>query len=269
MLREYHNSIKYYKGYHYTKTEIFNKIISTHKIRFTYAQDFADKTEGKVILDILKKVLKQKKSDLSKEVYNFLNSIKNIESIGAYEYKEGFYSAEERKVFIACFSIAKDCDNIWNRYIKTKDKKGFNLGINLDQYENVSNFRIEKIVYDKQEQEKIMEDIICKYQKDGKCSAFLKNRLQSLQYTFKKEEYSWEKEVRVLRYVYKSEYGIIKKDEENREYIEEDFFPQDIEIKTSPNNKMTQEELNGLVKELEKNSYSRFSINGQQFKGEN
>lgn len=257
-----------YFGYHYT--DAFYDIMESHVFRFIHADYFNDKTEGKVIFEILKEVIEENKDKLKKD-YQYLSSIKYLDNIGAWSDENGIYHGDKYESYIVCFSFLKDNAYLWENYTS---EKGFNIGVDLCHYGRIENLYIKKIIYDRQTQKRVIGGMIYRYIRNGRVKCVLLNELQDAQYYLKNEQgeedgkiknYKKEREVRLIRHVFKRENIAIFHDEKNRPYIKEKFFLQDIEIATSPKNKMTDAEINCLAKWLKENGYSDFTINGKKY----
>lgn len=230
------------KLYHYTSPEGLFNIIKTKKLWFTRYDCLNDYTEREYILEVLKSVCqKMKKQDKIDELlYNELMGL-------TLDKKEIFpvitdilnYESFDSEYYVCCFSKERDSLPMWNYYSKKDKYEGYNLEFStdiIDYGKNLArncNIKCFDIIYDRDEQEKIIEGAIEKLILiDEKGTIEIKEHMLSYIKTyalkFKNECFKHENETRIVLAVPKdgNEYFPIKYRVSNGniiQYIEYEF----------------------------------------------
>lgn len=206
-----------YEGflYHYTSNDAYQKILFSSGNIELWASRYDclnDASEGSLVLPLYKEVCKKMKSKnlISEELYNFLNQITPEEKeFFMFQKGKGYYGKEcEYDTYVCSFSKNKDSLAMWNYYSKDNKYGGYSIGINndlsyvLNKYD--ANIYLFKVIYNKQAQEKLIENFILDF-KDldfKKCDLIIKYHIRTylsrLSLLFKHNCFQHEDEVRAV-----------------------------------------------------------------------
>lgn len=152
--------------YHYTSPEGFLGIIGENEFWFTEHLYLNDKTEGVHVLYVCMDLIKHL---LGNQFYNDL-------------YEKCKRKLEDPSInnfhtFQLSFSFDGDSLPLWNYYTKDSNIQGYNIKFNVEKLINSTNDNVEpgdfvpdkpkiyggKVVYDKEEQKKIVNEVILKF----------------------------------------------------------------------------------------------------------
>lgn len=206
---------------HYTSFKGLDGILKSKSLWFSSYRFLNDESEGKIINEVLDSVL-----DECKEIDNdeFKKSIKEVIPTNSNESslirflsgKKNTEAQDDQRIFICSFSKNNDCLPMWNYYTKDKDSKGFNLvfrkddlikQINGNQDIILNECKIFKVIYNIEEQEKIIKELLTKYYTLWKVStekeklfviACFLQFFNELRFLFKHEAFQHEEEIRIL-----------------------------------------------------------------------
>lgn len=186
-----HNGILY----HYTTKNAFCQIMESGHFHMTNYQDLDDKTEFNHSLNILKKCLLLKSNQFSPEVFGNL-----LQLFGLSDEK----SLGEPEPFV--FSLSEDCGSIYKWRVYAEDGNGICIGIEPPKEGERYYRNLYKVIYEIEEQEKIVEqklseylDILKNYKDESKSLnrySALFEVLTFLRVRFKNPSFSIEKEWR-------------------------------------------------------------------------
>ncbi len=221
---------------HYTSFKGLDGILKSKSLWFSSYRFLNDESEGKIINEVLDSVL-----DECKEIDNdeFKKSIKEVIPTNSNESslirflsgKKNTEAQDDKRIFICSFSKNNDCLPMWNYYTKDKDSKGFNLvfrkddlikQINGNQDITFDECKVFKVIYNVEEQEKIINELLTKYYNLWKVSTekeksfvikcFLQF-LDEIRFLFKHEAFQHEEEIRVLLTISNENYMKVIKNE--------------------------------------------------------
>ena len=118
---------------HYTSPEGLESIIKYRTLRFTHSKYLNDKSEGKLIYELLDSYLDN--FSFSKEFVNKVREVL-IDELSPIEvflkgqenpnFKSNYYQSKQT-AFLCCFSLDWDSLAMWNYYTKNQNSIGFNL----------------------------------------------------------------------------------------------------------------------------------------------
>ena len=158
---QYHGPI-----YHYTSAEGLQGIIKDQKLWFSNTQFLNDSSENNYIYNLFpeypdkysEKLLDEKYFNLIREIANsyLQNDFGKID-------KSTWWAGH---IFIASFSKDSDNLNLWNYYTKSQNCTGFNIEFQYAPFKinsRVLDYIHGEVIYDRQKQEKLLANIICKY----------------------------------------------------------------------------------------------------------
>ena len=150
--------------YHYTSLEVMSKILANSSLRFTNINYMNDECEFTYFYLLLEDFINNNKSKYSK------NFCKKLEKIYAEHCASPFYFVgptiqhdNNRQYYISSFSLSDDNLALWTLYTKEQSFMGCNFGIKPNQvsiYTNDNPLIYGKVLYDREEQENILNEII-------------------------------------------------------------------------------------------------------------
>lgn len=161
---------------HYTSLSGLKGIMSSKKLWFSDSACLNDKTEGKYIYDVLKDCLFDIKNKsfvdmVTEQILKNAEATPNVRTVFQNEYAISISQngVVKDKYFICCFSEENDELSMWNYYTKSANCEGCNLMFKTDEIwynihsgdkDWVYNVNIYKVIYDSDEQTKIIEDML-------------------------------------------------------------------------------------------------------------
>lgn len=219
--------------YHYTSPSGLLGIVDNGensknaKLWFTRWDSLNDKNERYDIREVLKRYKELKKDDIPKE---FQDAIQKLIDTDVNEWelsarplrddagKPIISEIDSKNVYICSFSTDKDSLPMWNYYSKSSRYEGYALRIDFVKWEkyieNLYGYRLEgyQIIYPEEDKMKKIDEILLKCKRDLKDIQKFSNGMQNpedikrnfslsiaeLQFYFKDEHFSHEKEVRVI-----------------------------------------------------------------------
>ena len=204
--------------FHYTSPSVLNSILSKNRFWFTDRQYLNDKTEGLYVLDNCINLIDE--NSFKDEFYRYLReeckNRKKMPSRG-----RGFY------VYQISFSYDEDNLGLWNYYTRGEGIKGYNLKFKSNDLLSKLNIKPKlpsgnrpkpyggKVIYNKEEQDKIVYEIIDKFRThydkygntDNLLFEWLVDKLLMIGTFFKPECFSIEKEYRIIIDLYINKEG--------------------------------------------------------------
>ena len=213
--------------YHYTSTDALISIISNSKLRFTNCLFLNDMEEYNYILDLINCEYAKRDDDKSLLVYELTKNLfdyyfnydkyKNVNEIIAYYMisfqNERKFHIEKGGYYVLSGSLKQDLLPLWVYYSKNDRYDGYSIKMNVSSiassFKNLEGeFLYGRIIYDKQEQLKIIDDFVeelfLKYDiknLDDQQSDDLQNEffdyIQLIRLFFKRDGFSNEREFRV------------------------------------------------------------------------
>ncbi|MGM9969303.1 MAG: hypothetical protein ACI35S_02790 [Anaeroplasma sp.] len=185
---------------HYTSKEAFISIISNCTLRFTYYEDFNDKTEGKIVFKFVLKLAKKKypKSfyqSIRKRILNINHCIK-------------------ARYFICCLSTDHDNKKMWKYYTKNKNKDGCNFEFEADELYHAicrnanANVSYSEVIYDYKVAKIKLVAVLDRFYVCWNLASndyikecvidYLYDAIELFRFAFKKRKYEWENEERLI-----------------------------------------------------------------------
>ncbi|OUQ55257.1 hypothetical protein B5E58_12575 [Tyzzerella sp. An114] len=205
------------KIYHYTSPSGLASILFGNSealtLRASRYDTQNDTSEGEVVMEVYRKVLK-KFSNIENIPKN-LDNIKPTRTLLMYPEINGKIkiTRPECEKYICCFSKNPDSLPMWNYYSKGNAYEGYNIGLDVNEFNNclgkiyknieVSS-KVYPIIYDEDEQEKLVESFIKKVlsqyspKHDFSVRYTISNQLAMWQLLFKSKYFKHEEEVRVI-----------------------------------------------------------------------
>lgn len=209
--------------YHYTSPNSLKGILETNSLWFTDSEFLNDKTEGKHIYSLIEKNLENLDQHFVEMIQKYILGINLLEFFNINSFEEYFNNELNKKYKnnskYFTFSFSNDNDNLslWNYYTKTSDSIGYNIGFDMQKLnadfrkQSVSKFIsifIFKVIYEEQEQLKIINKILNKYNElwlyavgdDEKDSVFREffNLINFIKFYFKHPAFKFEDEIKVI-----------------------------------------------------------------------
>lgn len=192
--------------YHYTSLQGLQGILDSSKMWFSDIAFLNDASEMQLAIDMIESFIAEIGNDLSDVETELLR--RSSVSSSPSSCSDGF--------FVSCFCSNSDLLSQWRAY--GNNGKGFALGFNTKRIGNSNNFRVRKVLYDKNIQSRLIRELIkdtlnlLREVSKGKTiedldkqdnilptfSAFLSNHLTELLCTFKHESFKEEDEWRVI-----------------------------------------------------------------------
>lgn len=225
--------------YHYTAPNTFGIIIKDNTLRFTDRLFLNDISEGSYVLEVCLKMIEKKllEENIDKQFYEQLKQecqrkIPNPNILNFHTYQ-------------ISFSFDKDNLALWNYYTKGNDMGGFNLKFNsknlikslnedLKESKKQSDFPMAyggKVVYEKETQMRIVEDIISKFkplydQVSDKehVVELLVRKILIIGTFFKKDCFKFENEYRIVLDLYLDDDGKFKTIDKEKEFFEKNGY---------------------------------------------
>lgn len=193
---------------HYTSNAGLEAIMQNDTLWFTESEALNDYNEGKILEKIVKDI-KIKDTKIRDKIVKYISEIK-----------------KNYTFFICCFSKNNDCIPMWNYYCKSDNKDGYAIifdndlikkqyndfnkvsNIYKDLYSNLKKFIFASIVYDENEQKRIIKDFIdyideCGSDKNNE--QILKDFIIHFLYLFKNKDFKHEEEVRIIYCIHNTE----------------------------------------------------------------
>ncbi|MDY4662108.1 MAG: DUF2971 domain-containing protein [Pseudoflavonifractor capillosus] len=165
--------------YHYTSPLGLKSILEHREL---WASDFAflnDKSENRYLYDILKLTIEDKRLS-SKIDSEFLIELNKILNHRMDEIPNNYYR------YICSFSSNRDSLSLWNYYTKTATGTGYNIGFKwknlIENFELTEEQEIKcgKVVYDRNEQVRILEMMVIGYNCDFATASSEEDRIRVL-----------------------------------------------------------------------------------------
>lgn len=239
------NDRTYY--YHYSNYDNLEKIITKfgYKFKMTDYVNFADKYEGKLIIDLYKEVIKDlyDKDCIEIQLYNSLFNL-NLKDEGIVKISRKYFDYDKYHLFVTCFCNKINDNYMWSNYGNGSSKNkiciivpSYLFNTQFMYIEKItsskmydSSYKLQKVIYDRNKQKELLSSAILKhidfYKNDKEYDRlnYLRfNIIEDLKYyqlMFKEEKYHKEKELRVIYKLCDTVYKKYKNEEnENSIYL--------------------------------------------------
>ena len=217
--------------YHYTSPDGFMNIIQNNgkaKLWFTQYDSLNDVNERKTFEEFFKEYCEQKKKEkaFSSTFISHINSLSGSDVCGITCWTDERLLLEdgtespvvharqaECDTYLCCFSSDSDSLAMWNYYSKTGYYEGYNICLETSALKSNSGFgkgysmKLVKVVYEDDEKEKILDQLLVplaelfnKEDETGRTNILraIQSAIDNLQFSFKNQCFSHEKEVRAI-----------------------------------------------------------------------
>lgn len=217
--------------YHYTSPDGFMNIIQDEgkaKLWFTQYDSLNDMNERKAFEEFFKEYCGRKKKEkaFSSAFIAHINSLSGSDVCGITRWTDERLLLEdgtespvvharqaECDTYLCCFSSDSDSLAMWNYYSKTGHYEGYNICLETSALKSNSGFgkgysmKLVKVVYEDDEKEKILDQLLVplaelfnKEDETGRTNILraIQSAIDNLQFSFKNQCFSHEKEIRAV-----------------------------------------------------------------------
>lgn len=149
------------KIFHYTSAIGLKSIVENESIWFSNLRYLNDSSESNYIYSLFPK--KAVDAKLDESFFKMICDIKNsFECNKDYRFSNNSFS--QKDFYVASFSKAADCLELWNYYTKSDDSIGYNLGFDQSCLFIINLYSIKgEVIYDKTKQVELLDEILKEY----------------------------------------------------------------------------------------------------------